>query len=151
MEDMEVLSGVNPDSLTAEKKRKELRAVDPIKLKRRGKFKYRMCANGAPNSKFLPREDTKSPKITLEGLLDNMVIDAYVGRKVATFYVPGAYLQTDLPKDKLVLLLSEGKFVDIMCEINPEYKQQVRTKDGRNTLYIRILKAIYGIIESALL
>ena len=73
------------------------------------------------------------------------------GRKVLNYSIPGAYLQTDLPKDKLVLLLSEGKFVDIMSEINPEYKQQVRTKDGRNTLYIRILKAIYGIIESALL
>ena len=48
-----------------------------------------------------------------------MVIDAYEGIKVATSDVSEAYLQTDLSKDKLTLLLLEGKFVDIMCEINP--------------------------------
>ena len=41
--------------------------------------------------------------------------------------------------------------MDIMCEINTEYKQHVSTTDGRNTLYLRILKAIYGMIEYALL
>ena len=35
---MEVLRGVNTDSLTAEQKRKALRAVNLIKLKRGGKF-----------------------------------------------------------------------------------------------------------------
>ena len=83
--------------------------------------------------------------------MDTMVIGAYEGRKVATFDVHAAYIHTDLPKYKFTLLLLERKFVDIMSDINPEYKQQVRTKDGRKTLYLRIIKSIYGIIESALL
>ena len=41
--------------------------------------------------------------------------------------------------------------MDILCEINPEYKKHVRTKYGRKNLYILILKAIYGMIDSALL
>ena len=65
---------------------------------------------------------------------------------MATFDVPGAYLQTDLHKDKFTLLLLEGNFGDIKCDINPEYKQHVRFKACRKTLYIRILKAIYEII-----
>ena len=70
---------------------------------------------------------------------------------MATFDVPGAYLQTDLPKDKFTLLLLEVNFVDIMCDINPDYNQHIRLKYGRNTLCLRILKAIYGIIESTLM
>ena len=44
-----------------------------------------------------------------------MMIDAFEGRRVATFDVPGAYLQTDLPEEKFALFKLEGQFVDIMC------------------------------------
>ena len=110
-----------------------------------------MCANGAPHCKFLPREEEKSPTITLELLLTTTVIDVYEDRKVATFEVPGAYLKTDLSKDNFTLLLLEVKSVGIMCDINPKYKQQVRFKDGRKTLYLCIIKSIYGMVESDLL
>ena len=46
MEDMEVLSGVNPYALTVEHKQKALRAVNLIKLKMSGKLKIRMCDKG---------------------------------------------------------------------------------------------------------
>ena len=110
-----------------------------------------MCANGAPHCNFLPRKEENSTTITLERLLYTMVIDSHEGRKVATFDVPGAYLHTYLPKDKFTLLLLEGNFVDIMCDINPEYKQHISTKDSRKTLYLRTLKDICGMIESELL
>ena len=42
MEDVEVLRSVKTDSLTAEQKQKSIRAVNIIKLKRRGKLKGRM-------------------------------------------------------------------------------------------------------------
>jgi hypothetical protein len=38
-----------------------------------------------------------------------------------------------------------------MCEVNPDYLKDVRYENGKKTLYLRILKAIYGMIESALL
>ena len=68
-----------------------------------------------------------------------MVIDAYEYGKVVTFDVPEAYLQKYLPKDKFTLLLLEGKLVDIVCDINPNYKQHIKFKDGRKTLYLCIL------------
>ena len=70
---------------------------------------------------------------------------------MTVFDVPGAYLQTDLPKDKFVLLILEDQFVDIMCSINPEYSVHVRTEGRRKVLYLRIRKAIHGIIEYDLL
>ena len=52
-----------------------------------------------------------------------MVIAAYEGRKAISFDVPGAFLQAELPDDKLLLLRLTGDFVDIMCDINPEHKK----------------------------
>ena len=146
-----MLSGVNPDSLTAEQKQKSLRGVNIIKLKRSGKLKVRMCANGEPQYIFLPVEEAKLMEITLEGLLATMVIDAYEDRKLENFDILGVYLQSDLPKYNFAILLLEEKFVDITCDINPKYNQHVRFKDGSKTLYLRILKEIYGIIESDLM
>ena len=151
MEDLEVMSGAGPESLTAEQKRKPLREVNLIKLKSSGKLKGRICANGAPHHKFVPKEEAKSQIITMEGLLTTMVIDAYEDTKVENFDIPGSYLQTGLPKEQFMLLLMEGKFVDIMSDINPEYKKHARFKDGSKTSYLRILKAMHEMIKSALL
>ena len=54
-----------------------------------------------------------------------IIIDAHEGRDVAIFDVPGAYLNTDTPEDKFILLNIEGDFVDIMCEVNPKHKKNV--------------------------
>jgi len=76
---------------------------------------------------------------------------AFEKRDVAVFDVPGAYLQADLPDVKFALLKFEGQFVDIMAEVNPDFASSVRYERGRKVLYCRILKAPYGMIESALL
>ena len=56
--------------------------------------------------------------INMKEMLDIMAIDSYEGRNVVTFDVNGSYRQIDPPKYKFTLLLLEGNFVDIMCEIN---------------------------------
>ena len=40
--------------------------------------------------------------------------------------------------------------MDIMCEVNPEHTMNVVYENGRKVLYMAVLKAIYGCIESAL-
>ena len=46
---------------------------------------------------------------------------------------------------------SEGGFVEIMSEVNSEYYNFLIYDKGKNVLYVLILKAVYGMIESALL
>ena len=150
MQDLKVLGGVDVDKLTYKDKKKALRAVNLIKLKRCGKVKGRMCANGAHQRKFILREEAKSPTVSLDGLLLTAMIAAYEKRNVVTFDIPSAFLQADIAKDKLRILKLEGKYVDIMCEVNPEYKPNVRVENGKKVLYIQILKALYGMIESTL-
>ena len=41
--------------------------------------------------------------------------------------------------DKQVLMMLQGKFVDIMCTVNPEHKKNIVYEKGRKTLYMEIL------------
>ena len=41
--------------------------------------------------------------------------------------------------------------MDVMSEVNPEYITYVRYDHGKKLLYVTILRAIYGCIDSALL
>ena len=50
-----------------------------------------------------------------------------------------------------MILKLRGHFVDIMCDINGEYRQYVRYEQGKKVLYLKVLRAIYSCIESALL
>ena len=44
-----------------------------------------------------------------------------------------------------------NEFVDLMCMANPSLKPMVRTENGKKALHLRVLKAIYGCVESSLL
>jgi KUP system potassium uptake protein len=151
LHDMSVFGKVDPDTLTHEQKKKALRAINLIKEKRCGKIKGRTVADGRPQRDYIPREEATSPTVSTESLMASLVIDAFEGRDVAIFDIPGAYLNADMPDDKFVLLKLEGEFVHVMCEVNPEYKEDVRQEHGKPVLYLRVLKALYGCIESALL
>eukprot|EP00957_Ditylum_brightwellii_P098862 7530993-Ditylum_brightwellii.AAC.1 len=87
----------------------------------------------------------------LESFITTLLIDAYEDRDVAIYNVPGAYLHADIPKDKLLLMIFREQFVDIICGVNPDFKQHVRTIKGKKVFYVTVQQAIYGCIESALL
>ena len=38
-----------------------------------------------------------------------------------------------------------------MCEVNPEQKKNIRVENGVKVLYLRLIKALYGCMEYALL
>ena len=41
--------------------------------------------------------------------------------------------------------------MDIMCEVNPKFINYVQQESKKKVLYLRLLKALYGCIESALM
>ena len=61
-----------------------------LKRKRCGKLKGRTCANGAPQRKYIPREQASSPTLRVESLMALILINAFEKRDVAIFDVPGA-------------------------------------------------------------
>jgi hypothetical protein len=138
--------------MTPLQKKMTLEAVNLIKEKRCGAIKGRSCADGSKQRKYLkPEESTYSPTCSTEALITTLVVDATEKRDVAICDIPGAYLQTELPPEKEIHMRLRGQFVDIMCEVNPVYKKFVTYEHGKKVLYVRVLRAIYGCIESALL
>ena len=125
--------------------------VNLIKLKRCGKMKGRTCADGSTEHNYVPREEASSPTLSFEALMGILLINAFEERDTAIFDVPGAHLHAKIPDDKFSILKIEGEFVDIMCEVNPEYKADVRYENGKKVFFLQILRALYGMIESALL
>ena len=149
-----VVIPTDANTLSIEEKRKALRAINIIKEKRNGTLKGRTCADGSSQRQYLKQDESvASPTASLESILTTLLIDAHEGRDVAIFDVPGAYLQADLnagdDKERVILKLT-GDFVDIMCQVNPEHTVNVIYENGKKVLYMAILKAIYGCIESAL-
>ena len=147
-----VFGCIDPNTITWDEKRRALEAVNLIKKKRCGRIKGRTCADGSKQKRYLKHgESISSPTVSLEAIVGTLLIDAREGRDVAIFDIPGAYLQAEMPKEKKLLMKFRDEFVDIMCEVNPEYKQFVIEENGKKILYVKILRAIYGCIESALL
>ena len=96
-------------------------------------------------------EDILSPMASLDAIVTTLVIDTHENRDVAIADVNGAYLHAEMPKGKKVILKLKGVFVDIMCNVNPEYKENVIYEGKNKILYVRVLRALYGCLESALL
>ena len=135
MEYMKLMGALNPDSITISQKKGALRAIKLIKGKRIGKIKGRTCADGRPQICYITKEDASSPTISMEDFFNSLTINAHEGRDVAISDVPGAYLNADMPEDKFILLNIEGEFVDIMYEVNPKHKKNVRVDDNVGPTY----------------
>ena len=105
-----------------------------IKEKWGGVLKGRSCVDGSKQRRYLKQDETvASPTASLESLFASLLIDAHEGRDVATYDVPGAYLQARLaPREnnERVLMKLRGRFVDIMCKVNPEHSKNVIHENG---------------------
>ena len=87
----------------------------------------------------------------MEALLAQLIIGVFEERAMVIFEVPGAYLNSDIPEDKFVLLNFEDEFVDIICEVNPEFIKDVQQEGKKKKLYLRLLKSLNGCFEYAFL
>ena len=66
--------------------------------------------------------------------MENLVIDAMEQRDVSIFDVPGDFLNTALPEDFFLLMRIRDEFVNVICEVNPEYIPYVRYENGKKIL-----------------
>jgi hypothetical protein len=149
LHDLGVFSPEDANLLSPQKKHKALRAINVIKEKRCGRIKGRTVADGSMERGVYNKEDTASPTVSAESLMLSLIIDAKEMRDVATADITGAYLRADM--EDYTLLKMEGTSVDIMCDVNDAYKVFVHIEKGKKVLYLRLLKALYGCIKSAML
>jgi hypothetical protein len=83
------------------------------------------------------------------------VIEAREQRDVATCDIPNAFIQTEVAQqDKegnRIIMKIRGILVEILCELDPTYQNYVVVENGHKVLYVHVQRAIYGLMEAAIL
>ena len=149
MADKDVFEARDGNELTYDEKKNALNLITMVKEIRDGKIYGRAFADVRKQRKYITKEELSSPTIQLESLMITLLVGAHQRRNVATADVAGAYLFSDIDED--VPIKINGKSTDILCKVNPSFKKFVINERGKNTLYLRLTKALYGCMESALL
>eukprot|EP00956_Cyclotella_meneghiniana_P026461 scaffold57247_cov37-Cyclotella_meneghiniana.AAC.7 len=142
---------VHAHDLTPKQRRDALASLIFITEKRCGRIKTRACVNGSTQRDYIPKEATASPTVMNDSVQITSAIDAHEGRVVVTCDIPGAFLHADL--DEEVYMLLRGQLADLMVKVDPElYGPYVtKSKKGESLLYVKMKKAMYGLLRSALL
>jgi hypothetical protein len=146
---------VRVEDMSNQERRKAQIALAYLTEKKSGEVKGRIVYNGAPTRKYMEDVDTSSPTASLEGILLTAIIDAHEERDVMSSDIPNAFIQAPMPKKKdeeTVFMKIIGPLVGILVGMHPElYKEFVVYENNKPVLYVEILRALYGMLESALL
>ena len=137
-------------------RKKAQMAIMFLTEKRDDSIKGRMVYNGKPTREWVNREDAASPTAALESIILTGVIEAHEKRDIMCVDIPNAFIQTLMPPtkdgDERVIMKITGPLVDMLVELNQAlYGPYVVMEKGRKVLYVIVLRAIYGMLEAALL
>ncbi len=122
-----------------------------LKEKCTGKIKGQVCLNGAPQCAYIPNEDAALPTVWTESTFITTTIAAKEWQRVRCYNVPSAFVNTDVDKD--VLMVLKGELAEMMVQIALEIYRKYVTLDKKGTkiLYVKLQKALYGLIRASLL
>ena len=90
-----------------------------------------------------------SPTATIESIFITSAMVAKEKRDVATVYIPGAFLQTNI-SDKTFIKL-QGAIVESLLKISPDWKQYMMYEGMKKvpTMYSDALKVLYGTVDAS--
>jgi hypothetical protein len=148
-----VFEPISIEDMNALEKKRAMESLIFLNEKRDETIKARMCANGSTQRAYISREEASSPTAASEAIITTGVIDAKERRDVMTLDIPNAFVQTkiDLTGDKVIMKI-RGQLIDLLLEICPGVYDKYVVYEGKHrVLYVRMLKALYGMLISSLL
>ncbi len=91
------------------------------------------------------------PTVSTESVFIMSAISASEKRKVMCYDIPSAFLNTNVDED--VLMVLKGELAKMMIQIAPQTYQKYLMVDrkGKPILYIKLQKALYGLMRASLL
>ncbi len=144
----DVFEPLYTNKLSNEEKSKALTLLIFLKEKQDGNVKARSCANGSVQREHVAKEEAATPTVALESVFVTAAIDAKEKQKVVTIDVPGAFLHAS-NKDYIVMKIN-GLLAELMVKMDPKiYRKYITIEKGRQVLYLRLQKALYGMMKSA--
>ena len=149
----EVYRPLDAAKLTPLEKAKALESIMTVKEKRTGDLKGRFVVDGSKQRGSIPKEEAASPTVALDSVFLTAAIDAHEGRDVAVVDLPGAYLSVSLDESDTVDMVLRGTMAELMALTAPQVYRKYVAVDGRGqkVLYVRLQRALYGLLKSALL
>jgi hypothetical protein len=110
-----------------------------------------MCADGQKQRGNWTKQESTSPMVATESVFITAIVDAQKGRDGACFDIPGAFLHWDSDKD--ITMILKGRLAELMVQVAPNLYRKYITVDRKGTaiLYVKMQKAMYGLLRSALL
>ena len=103
----------------------------------------------------MQKEETSSNTAYMERIMLTSAIDAEEDRDVETIDIPNFFIQIPIDRmsiEKRKTMKRKGVLVDVLVQIDPEkYVPNVFCEKGNKLLYIKVLKAIYVILQSTIL
>jgi hypothetical protein len=147
---------IDVSTLTKTKKKKAMESLLFLTEKVDGRIKGRLVYNGKPTREWLSKEEAASPTASLEGIMLTAIIDAKEKRDVMSADIPNAFIQTQMPEttevEERVTMKITGVFVALMVETDPaKYGPYFVFENGLKTLYVELLRALYGMLIASLL
>ena len=123
-----------------------------ITEKRDGRIESHKCVTGSKQQQNdgYDKAAGSSPTVSTDGLIVTTAIDAHEGRDVANMDIPIAFLHAK--NNGHIIMLLRGKMVKLLVKLQPElYRKYVITgKNGEPMLYVKLLKALYGLLKAVL-
>jgi hypothetical protein len=97
------------------------------------------------------KEDRASPTVATNSIMITAAIDAHKQCNIATIDIPGAFLHAY--NDKETFMLLKGHLAKLMVQVDPQLYRKfvIHDKNNQALLYVKLSKAIYGLLKSALL
>jgi len=142
---------IHAEKLSREEKMRALSSLLFLKEKRMGDIKGRACITGAPQWGYIAKEEAALPIISTESTFITASIGAHERRAVQCHDVPSAFVNTGVDED--VIMVLKGDLAEMMMQVALEvYRKYVAIdKKGAKILYVKLQKALYGLMRASLL
>ena len=149
----ETYVSLKASNLPLEEKKKALESLIFVTEKRNGDIKARKVLESSKQRTYdgYNKSDGSLPTVVTKNMLMAGVINARERREVAVLDIANTFLQTD--NNKTINMLLRGKLAKMMVRIDPAlYREYVTySVNGVPMWYVRLSKALYGMLRAALL
>lgn len=152
----DVFTPLNPRNLTPKVKKEALESHLFLEEKRNLDLKGRIVGGGNKQRSYTSKQEASSPTSHVESIFCIACMIAYQNRYSAVVDIPNAFVQTDLIKDSkevTIIMRIRGRLADMLISIAPDVskKHAIKDQQGNTLLYVKVLKALYGLMQASLM
>ena len=155
LHDRVVFKPIHVRELTELERKRAMESLIFLVENRDGTVKARTCANGSTQRDYVDRDEAASPTAMTESVIITGTINAKQARDIMTADIPNTFVQTRIDDKEVgerIIMKIRGPLVDMLLELSPETYEGYVVYEGKSkVLYVMMVMALYGMLQSSLL